>query len=115
MMDSYQRLQDQLNRTMELQRQSMENQMLRREIEKNNPNISLQQLVSETQNQNRILSEQVSLLRQENDLQKQRIEEAKEAEKEAKKEAKTARFFSWLSFGVSTLIALASLVISVFK
>ena len=114
-MDSHQRFQDQLNRTMELQRQSMENQMLRREIEKNNPNISLQQLVSETQNQNRILSEQVSLLRQENDLQKQRIEEAREAAKEAKKDAKNAKVFSWISFAVSTLIAVASLIVAIVK
>ena len=114
-MDSHQRFQDRLNHTMDLQRQSIENQRLLGQIQKNNPNDSLQQLVSETQKQNKILSEQVSLLKRENELQKQRIDETKEAEKEAKKEAKNARLLSWLSFSASTLIALASLVISIFK
>ena len=59
----------------------------------------LKSLVEGLQEQNRILQSQ--------------IDEAKKDGEEAKKEAKKARIFSWISFGVATVISIAALVVSI--
>ena len=61
----------------------------------------LKSLVEGLQEQNRILQSQ--------------IDEAKKDGEEAKKEAKKARNFSWISFGVATIISIAALVVSIIK
>ena len=98
-------------------------------IEKNMSPIvnQLQQLVSKTQEQNKILAEQNQFLQEENRLQKEQnmllieenerqkkqVEDAKVAETQAKKEARHSKVFGWVSFGVATVISIAALVVSI--
>lgn len=73
----------------------------------------LKSLVQETQEQNKILLEQVNLLKEENERQKKQAEEARAAEAQAKKEALHSKVFGWVSFGVATVISIAALIISI--
>ena len=73
----------------------------------------LKSLVEETQSQNKILLEQVNLLKEENERQKSQVEEAKAAEAQAKKEALHSKVFGWVSFGIATAISIAALVVSI--
>lgn len=98
-------------------------------IEKNMSPIvnQLQQLVSKTQEQNKILAEQNQFLQEENRLQKEQnmllieenerqkkqVEDAKVAETQAKKEARHSKVFGWVSFGIATAISFAALVVSI--
>ena len=98
-------------------------------IEKNMSPIvnQLQQLVSKTQVQNKILAEQNQFLQEENRLQKEQnmllieenerqkkqVEDAKVAETQAKKEALHSKVFGWVSFGIATAISIAALVVSI--
>lgn len=61
----------------------------------------LKAIVEGLQEQNRILQSQ--------------IDDAKKDSEEAKKDAKRARVFSRVSFGVSTIISLAALIVSIVK
>lgn len=61
------------------------------------------------------LNTQIEELRKENELIKEENNKrAKEAE-ESKKEARKAKILSWISFGVSTFIAVASLIVAIVK
>ena len=64
-------------------------------------NKNFQSIVAEMQTQNKILAQQ--------------LEDAKRESEEAKKDAKNAKFFSWISFAVSTLIATSSLIVAIVK
>ena len=55
----------------------------------------------------------VAELQEQNSLLKSQIDEARKDSEEAKKEAKRARIFSWVSFGITTAIAVAALVVSI--
>ncbi|MBQ4119078.1 MAG: hypothetical protein IJD45_01655 [Clostridia bacterium] len=58
----------------------------------------LKALVESVQEQNRILQSQ--------------IDETEKKSEEAKRESRKSRIFSWISFGVATVIAIISLIIS---
>lgn len=73
----------------------------------------LQQLQQRTEEQNNFLSEQIVLLKEENERQKQQLIKTMQSEQEAKKIAKKSHRFSVISFLVSTAIALASLTVAV--
>ena len=68
---------------------------------------------SSIQRQNELLMEQVELLRQENELQKEQLVAAECAEAEAKKAARHSKIFGWVSFGVATAISIAALIVSI--
>ena len=73
----------------------------------------LNDLVETMKAQNELLSQQVSLLIEENERQKAQVEAAKDAEDQAKKEALHSRVFNWITFGVTTAFSAAALVISI--
>ena len=72
------------------------------------------ELVDTIKAQNEILSKQVDLLKEENERQKEQIDTAKETEKQARKEALRSRVFNWVTFGITTVISIAALIISIF-
>lgn len=74
----------------------------------------LRELVDTIKAQNEILSKQVDLLKEENERQKEQVDTAKEAEKQARKEALRSRVFNWVTFGITTVISIAALIISIF-
>lgn len=107
-------LQGTLNAMSETMRQQFHQDQWARIIPVKNPMVEqLKSLVEETQSQNKILLEQVSLLKEENERQKSQVEEAKVAEAQAKKEALHSKVFGWVSFGVATAISVAALVVSI--
>ena len=80
----------------------IERENSKREAQRNAPIIDgLHGIVAEMQAQNKILAQQ--------------IEDAKRESEEAKKDARKAKVFSWISFAISTLIAIASLVVAIVK
>ena len=86
----------------ELAMREIERENARKDAQRNAPIIDgLQGIVSEMQAQNKILSQQV--------------EDAKRESEEAKKDARNAKVFSWISFSVTTLIAVASLIVAIVK
>lgn len=80
----------------------IERENARKDAQRNAPIIDgLHGIVSEMQAQNKILAQQV--------------EEAKRESEKAKKDARNAKAFSWISFSVTTLIAVASLIVAIVK
>lgn len=73
----------------------------------------LKELVDTIKVQNEILSKQVELLKEENERQKEQVEAAKATEEEARKEARRSRVFNWVTFGITTAISVAALIISI--
>lgn len=57
----------------------------------------------------------VESLQEQNSILQSQVDEAKKDGEEAKKEARKARIFSWVSFGVATIISLAALIVSIVK
>ena len=107
-------LQGTLNAMNETMRQQFHQEQLAWVIPVTNPMVEqLKSLVQETQEQNKILLEQVNLLKEENERQKKQAEEARAAEAQAKKEALHSKVFGWVSFGVATVISIAALIISI--
>ncbi len=74
----------------------------------------LNELVNTIKAQNEILSKQVDLLKEENERQKEQINAAQAAEEQAHKEAIRSRVFNWVTFGITTAISIAALIISIF-
>ena len=62
-----------------------------------------------------LLKKQIAILEKDNELQNTKIKKVEEGKIQADLDAKKAKVFSWVSFGVSTLIAVASLVIAIIK
>lgn len=60
-------------------------------------------------------NEQIKALQEDNEIQKEQIIKLDEREKRAQKEAKNAKVISIVSFCVSTVIAIASLVVAMVK
>ena len=86
----------------EIAMHEIERENIRKETQRNAPIIDgLHGIVAEMQAQNKILAQQV--------------EDAKRESEEAKKDARNAKTFSWISFAVSTLIAVASLIVAIVK
>jgi len=84
------------------------------QVSKVSADTPLKELVDTIKAQNSILSKQVDLLKEENERQKKQVEAAKAAEGEARKEALHSRIFNWVTFGITTAISIAALIISVF-
>ena len=59
------------------------------------------------------LKSMVLKLEEQNAILQKQIEDANEAAKSAEKEAKRAVAYSWVSFGVATLLSIAALIISI--
>ena len=57
----------------------------------------------------------VAQLQDHNKILQAQVEEAQRESEEAKKDARRANILAWVSFGVSTFIALASLLVSIIK
>lgn len=74
----------------------------------------LRELIDTIKAQNEILSKQVDLLKEENERQKEQVDTAKESEEQARKEALRSRVFNWVTFGITTVISIAALIISIF-
>lgn len=86
----------------EIAMREIERENARKDAQQNAPIIDgLHGIVSEMQVQNKILAQQV--------------EEAKRESEKAKKDARNAKIFSWISFSVTTLIAVASLIVAIVK
>ena len=86
----------------EIATREIERENARKDAQRNVPIVDgLHGIVSEMQAQNKILAQQV--------------EDAKRESEEAKKDARNAKVFSWISFAVSTLIAVASLIVAIVK
>ena len=60
------------------------------------------------------LKAMVLKLEEQNTILQKQVEDANEAAKSAEKEAKRAVAYSWISFGVATLLSIAAIVISIF-
>lgn len=74
---------------------------------------ALQDIVSEAQNQNKMLSEQITLLKEENERQKQEVVIARENEVKAQKEAEKADRRFWISLAISVVSILSSILLGV--
>lgn len=80
----------------------LERENARKEAQRNLPVVEgLNGIIGEMQEQNKLLEKQV--------------EEAQKESEEARKEARKAKYFSWISFAITALIALASLIVSIVK
>ena len=73
----------------------------------------ISELLANSKEQNRLLIEQNQLLREENERQKQQLIEEKQEKENAQKLARNARIFSWISFGVTTIISIASFLVTI--
>ena len=62
-----------------------------------------------------LLKKQIAILEKENELQNIEIKKVEEGKIQADLDAKKAKAFSWVSFAISTLIAIASLVVAIVK
>ena len=86
----------------EIAMREIERENARKDAQRNVPIVDgLHGIVSEMQAQNKILAQQV--------------EDAKRESEKAKKDARNAKVFSWISFSVTTLIAVASLIVAIVK
>ena len=59
------------------------------------------------------LKAMVLKLEEQNTIIQKQVEDANEAAKSAEKDAKRAIAYSWVSFGVATLLSIAALIISI--
>ena len=68
-----------------------------------------------TENLNTNFQSIVSAMKTQNNILAQQVDDAKRESEEAKKDARNAKIFSWITFAVSTLIAVASWVVAIVK
>lgn len=98
-----------------------ENAKRQREIIENiapikNPMVELlQTIIEENKKQSQKLQEQIDLLKEENEQQKHRLIEAEKSEAKAQRAARKSKIFGVISFCVSTMIAIASLIVAIVK
>ena len=95
------------------QQRAIERMLVAQPVVKASVDSPLKELVDTIKAQNEILSKQVDLLVDENERQKAQIATVEETEKQARKEALHSRVFNWVTFGVSTAISIAALIISI--
>lgn len=72
-------------------------------------------LVQQLELQNKTLREQVELLKEENERQKQQLLQSQKNEELARKEAKSSKIFSYISFGVATVLSIIALIVAIIK
>lgn len=96
------------------QQRAIERMLVAQPVVKSSVDSPLKELVDTIKAQNEILSKQVDLLVEENERQKAQIATVEETEKQARKEALHSRVFNWVTFGVTTAISIAALIISIF-
>ena len=73
------------------------------------------ELVKQLEKQNRSLQEQISLLKEESERQKQQLAHIAAKEAEDKKAFHRERIFNWISFGVATLLSVVALIVAIVK
>ncbi len=95
------------------QQRALERMLVAQPVVKTSSGSPLKELVDTIKAQNEILSKQVDLLVEENERQKAQIATVEETEKQARKEALHSRVFNWVTFGVTTAISIAALIISI--
>lgn len=95
------------------QQRAIERMLVAQPVVKASVDSPLKELVDTIKAQNEILSKQVDLLVEENERQKAQIATVEETEKQARKEALHSRVFNWVTFGVTTAISIAALIISI--
>lgn len=95
------------------QQRAIERMLVAQPVAKASVDSPLKELVDTIKAQNEILSKQVDLLVEENERQKVQIATVEETEKQARKEALHSRVFNWVTFGVTTAISIAALIISI--
>lgn len=95
------------------QQRAIERMLVAQPVVKASVDSPLKELVDTIKAQNEILSKQVDLLVEENERQKAQIATVEETEKQARKEARHSRVFNWVTFGVTTAISIAALIISI--
>lgn len=95
------------------QQRAIERMLVAQPVVKASVDSPLKELVDTIKAQNEILSKQVDLLVEENERQKVQIATVEETEKQARKEALHSRVFNWVTFGVTTTISIAALIISI--
>lgn len=95
------------------QQRALERMLVAQPVVKTSVDSPLKELVDTIKAQNEILSKQVDLLVEENERQKDQIATVEAAEEQARKEALHSRVFNWVTFGVTTAISIAALIISI--
>lgn len=95
------------------QQRAIERMLVAQPVAKASVDSPLKELVDTIKAQNEILSKQVDLLVEENERQKVQIATVEETEKQARKEALHSRVFNWVTFGVTTALSIAALIISI--
>ena len=95
------------------QQRAIERMLVAQPVVKASVDSPLKELVDTIKAQNEILSKQVDLLVEENERQKAQIATVEETEKQARNEALHSRVFNWVTFGVTTAISIAALIISI--
>lgn len=95
------------------QQRAIERMLVAQPVVKASVDSPLKELVDTIKAQNEILSKQVDLLVEENERQKAQIATVEETEKQAKNEALHSRVFNWVTFGVTTAISIAALIVSI--
>lgn len=98
---------------MDAHRRALERMVVAKPVVKIAADGPLHELVDTIKAQNEILSKQVDLLKEENERQKKQIDAAQAAEEQARKEAVHSRIFNWITFGITTAISIAALIISI--
>lgn len=109
--DYYEQKEKEKEKNVELMRRA--NMPLLNETRLLNENIKTQ--LTKDEEQIELLKKQIAILEKDNELQNTKIKKVEEGKIQADLDAKKAKAFSWVSFGVSTLIAVASLVIAIIK
>lgn len=95
------------------QQRAIERMLVAQPVVKASVDSPLKELVDTIKAQNEILSKQVDLLVEENERQKAQIATVEETEKQARNEALHSRVFNWVTFGVTTAISIAALIVSI--
>lgn len=72
------------------------------------------QAAEESKKQNKLLSEQIETLNEQNRLLNGMYEAAKTESEENKKQARHSQLFGWISFAVGTVIGIAGVLVGIF-
>ena len=75
---------------------------------------ALFQVADESQKQNKLLSEQIETLKQQNNLLGKMYDSARAEAAENQKQARQNKIFGWISFAVGTIIGIAGVLVGIF-
>ena len=98
---------------MDAHRRALERMVVSQPVVKHAAGGPLHELVETIKAQNEILTKQVDLLKEENERQKGQIDAAQAAEEQTRKETLRSRVFNWVTFGITTVISIAALIMSI--